>query len=921
MENYNKILVDSLAEKSKDLYLAIDNADKWVDGHLKFEEKKSVAEKIKQARCDVRKIKESVDSKPVFALFGGSQVGKSYLVKNLLSIKGAPLMIQNESTAHDFLKEINPQGGGAEATGLVTRFTADQPEIPGYSVRLKLLSVKDIVIVFCDSFFSDIVRMESYPNREEFKANIDELENLCNGKGAAQGYLTEDDIWDIKNYFFQNFNKFSYYVGEIENSGYWNMLGKIAENLPVNLWQKAFSILWGRNETISQVFSMLVAELQKIGFEKIVHVPFEGVLREGKRLLDVRQLSGIIDDTDQLNVRKSDGTTVKLSVSKLSALTAEVTLSVPVAVTEEKEFFKNTDLLDFPGARGRLQLLFQNINEKSVVQMYLRGKISYLFNKYSSDYEINNLLFCLKDEQIEVNEIPLLLNDWITKNIGEDANARNNRIKNMATSPLFVVFTFFNRQLAYDSTNDEKEDVSYKWENRFNTFFKKQIVTTKFDWDVNWTSSDGDFKNFYLLRDFKYSGDTFSGFEKEETETGVAPLRQRHLENLKKSFVSFPFVKAHFNEPATVWQEVAVPNKDGSELILQSLAPAANNLTKIRNYAGRLDEYKTALKIVLKKQVFNDDIKERRDAAFQLGNDILGGLTMLFRDPVSFSLLQTKMMIKETDAYNFIHENLLKAAFGGANDEEFNRYAVFRSLYPTLSARHSKEENLEILRRKLSKNSIEGVLEWLNENKIDLDSALENRVRTSATRLVDGLIEQWKIKLGEANFTDLFNKGLKHDTHTKLITNLIITFDSLQLREQLIRIFEQKTRMVSLARDTEEYLAAYFTGNINDFVCTFGFNFMQDARKSELIAIGEQYDEGISKKLVEEQMPVSNADLKVIYDSPSQTQPLHENFMLYLVKMRLALLSNCGFKNYDINANDQLKKIIDSIEKLDFTLN
>ena len=77
-------------------------------------------------------------------------------------------------------------------------------------------------------------------------------------------------------------------------------------------------------------------------------------------------------------------------------------------------------MLDFPGARSRLELNIDTIQEDAVPDMYLRGKVAYLFNKYSADYEINNLLFCQNDKQLDVNEIPTLLNDWIANNIGKN---------------------------------------------------------------------------------------------------------------------------------------------------------------------------------------------------------------------------------------------------------------------------------------------------------------------------------------------------------------------------------------------------------------------------------------------------------------------------------------------------------------------
>ena len=54
---------------------------------------------------NINRIKKSISSKPVFALFGASQVGKSYLIKNLLSIDGKPLEIKIGNEYYDFLEK------------------------------------------------------------------------------------------------------------------------------------------------------------------------------------------------------------------------------------------------------------------------------------------------------------------------------------------------------------------------------------------------------------------------------------------------------------------------------------------------------------------------------------------------------------------------------------------------------------------------------------------------------------------------------------------------------------------------------------------------------------------------------------------------------------------------------------------------
>ena len=106
--------------------------------------------------------------------------------------------------------------------------------------------------------------------------------------------------------------------------------------------------------------------------------------------------------------------------------------------------------------------------------------------------------------------------------------------------------------MTYDSTNDEN-NLDYKWDNRFIKFFKEGIISTNYEWDVKWSNDKKLFNNFFMLRDYKYSGDIFKGFEKEGTENSIDENRQDYMNRLKDSFLNYPFVLSHFENPEKSW--------------------------------------------------------------------------------------------------------------------------------------------------------------------------------------------------------------------------------------------------------------------------------------------------------------------------------------------------------------------------------
>ena len=103
------------------------------------------------------KLAAAVDRPMCVGVFGPSQAGKSYLISALARRGTHPLIADFDGVAEglDFVRQINPEGG-AESTGLVTRFSMRHVPTPqGFPVAVRLLSQADIVKIIGNSYFSD----------------------------------------------------------------------------------------------------------------------------------------------------------------------------------------------------------------------------------------------------------------------------------------------------------------------------------------------------------------------------------------------------------------------------------------------------------------------------------------------------------------------------------------------------------------------------------------------------------------------------------------------------------------------------------------------------------------------------------------------------------------------------------------------
>jgi hypothetical protein len=925
MQNIDKAKVEDIRSNSDKLYSLFNDTDKWVADNLKFEEGETLSIRIKDGRRVVRKIRRSLDSKPVFALFGASQVGKSYLVKNLLSVDGQPLEIMLDGQPYDFLKQINPPGVGAESTGVVTRFSIDAVSINNdFPIRIKLLDVKDIVIIICDGFFSDLKKISEYPSADALHIFLESLEKKFLTRTEEQTVLTEDDVLDIKDYFTRHFFKSQHILDSIDSSKFWLRLCKMISKIPESSWSEAFSILWANQPSLTALFVQMVEGLSKMQFPQVVYAPKETVLRGHGEILDVQRLKELTTSKATSKVMIQSGVIVDVHLCTLSAVSSELTLTISKEAGAQKQFLKNTDLLDFPGARSRLELSIDSITEESVPDMFLRGKVAYLFNKYSGDYEINNLLFCLNDKQLDVNEIPSILYEWISNNIGNTPDEREKTTNKLPVSPLFIVFTFFNNQLKFDTTNDDKENIDYKWKNRFERFFEQEVVTSSYNWHLNWTSKSPVFKNFYLLRDYKYSGDTFYGFEEVGVEKSIREERLQFADKLKESFVNFPFVQRSFDNPIEVWNESALPNSDGSQRIIQNLEPAANNYVKMHNYTVQLSNQRNAAVSRLRKYYHSDNLHEKRRNSLKRSTELQIELNKVFgKNPMLFSLFMNKILLSESDVYNYFHENLSTSR----SVETFDEYSLFKSQYPMLKAENSREKNILLLKEQLFYESDVEVERFLEDNGINLDKLFGVKVKTSATSLVFGLFEKWKNNIQYEQFRELISAGLTRYMFDFLVETIVTTIEHLNLQEFLVVNVEKKTQRLDMGREAEEYLASLCANYINDFVINVGFNYMSAERLEELKQIASIYNIDLQTVVEEVAIPDKsrlkdffNADKTSDSSGSADYTYMIGSYNKFLLKLKLAILSNCGFVNYDVEANDQLSKLLEQMDILNFNL-
>ncbi|KAA9349856.1 virulence factor SrfC family protein [Larkinella humicola] len=607
----------TLSQESLQLQESIRRGTEWLSLYEEPEKRLSTLDELGKLRRRAKRLEQAAKMRPALALFGISQVGKSYLVSNLARIPGHNLL-QIESagipaetvrqiTGHDgpisFIDDINPVGGGTEATGVVTRFTTyHQNNEGGYLLRL--LNQSDIVKTMAIGYQYNIINSK-YPEKLTFE-QLDQLQNRLERQRQAtiQPGMTEDDILDLRDYLSKYFQGMDL-IGTLRRYNYWEKVAAIAPYVrPGDRWA-IFAPLWHEDEFMTNLFNKLSQGLIELGFESEVWVGLEAVAPQKQTIVDVMRLYEMDQTDSQLNtvtVVTRDKKRIPLTRSILTGLTSELVLPLPKALENHpsRRFLQHADILDFPGARsmeGSPENVFQQETDVSKkMDPFLRGKVFYLFNAYNDSFGISSLLFCMHNMQSEVKgtlNINSMISQWIGMNVGRSAEEREKRervLNNLVPldaragvdriNPFFLVLTKINVEIdECDPTRTGRTDLyDHIWEKRLERFFDKEFDKVSTDkWTRSWNGPNDSFKNTFMIRDPRYCKVSY------QITDGVETYNERYtpaFADMEHSFVNNEHTNRHFHDPMTAWYEATQPGRNGIDYLLKYLLPACHPAIK-----------------------------------------------------------------------------------------------------------------------------------------------------------------------------------------------------------------------------------------------------------------------------------------------------------------------------------------------------
>ncbi len=803
-------------------------------------------EQLKEFRRRLLKIRKALVGNCSAAAYGESQVGKSYLMSSLLSSANHPFVIENNGREYSFIDELNPSGGNnakIESTGVITRFTIRKDNhTKDNFVKIINLSVVDVILLLADSYYNDIkINPDTIIPYDTINQKLDKLGSIWSSRRVQHSIIVEDDIKDINDYVKEVIGNSA---AAIYQSNFCKVIAPVIQYIPYDKWIDVFGLLWNQNEEINRLFTTLINAYKKLDFQQEVYVPFNAVLRSKGTLLKIEWLDtvcGVQTDTGSdiihTDVYDKDGHLLASNFSKgdLSALIAELTFELPETIANERKFLNKMDLLDFPGARSR-----EKYKEKEIAtvlpKMLRRGKVAYLFNKYSRSLQISSVLFCHHNDQKAEPTIGETINDWIEENIGLSPKERYELLKSTCgIAPLFFVATKFNIDLERTKTDKSQdyETLDKHW-NRFDTVFPEIIKPNR--WLEEWViSPNGDlmpFQNIYPLRDFYWSGKNglFDGYsdgviKSEETGIHIHADFPDYLDRLKDSFLRNKFVRQYFSNPEQTWNDVATLNNDGSKAIIKDLDTISSVLDNARKerYRKQLDLLKQELIKALEVFYEPEDTEAKNKKVRLIAGDIRRSLMQtIASNPAAFGRILDKLMVSPEALRNIAYDIIVCHT---DTPKDFSAINFIRAS-AGIDINQDRESNIERLLNFYILDNIDELRQYLKDQGFELEDVISKEILTLSTVgdvITKHIVDYWVNHLN-AKAQELTSILPHADEVVFMLVNL---FKKLNVRQS---ISDKITRYTEIFSEGEQpnAIGDFASLTLNNFVSTVGRHYMSD---------------------------------------------------------------------------------------------
>ncbi len=844
--------IKSLLETCNRVDNGVNRGIEWSSKFVPEDDKKALIKSLKKHKRDLDRLKRTLTMRPSVAIFGQSQVGKSYLVSNLAKLaENDALFIKSGENQLNYIDKINPPGGGKESTGLVSRFTINNTANGLPPFTLKLFNQSDMAKIIANGYLSDI-------NPYVYTIELEEVQKVIKTSKSQkhkeiQPGFSEDEVYELKEYLQNTFGS-NTIIRELTKSNYWDEVADIIPYLSFDLRGILLEIIWGKQQFFTDFFKITSEGLFKLDFLSDVYCGEDAFPHNTETILDVERLRELFNNSKKspVDIFGKNGKIATLDRSIISAITAEVSLPLAKEIADHpsRNFFKQADILDFPGARSRNKIPEQTFTEDIAdkkLEVFLRGKVAFLFDRYNYNYEISTLMFCMDNAIPNVTDIPLMIYNWIGKMHGYSPSERDDRERKLSEltndysieklNPFMVIQTKYNLDLEGNPLTDKigiPESHNWKWNARLNANFNAFMSQPLTDiWPEKWSNSDGSFKNMFLLRDPKWSNKIFSSKNGKEIE--IRDEYREKISDMRQAFLTFDFVKKHFRKPEEAWNESCTIGKDGLDYIVKYMSPTTHPIIRITRIEQLIEEIKQKAATDLEHYYESNDLDKLLKEAKQKSADMFLFFNQWFAKKNLFGELLDSILLKEEEAwsvyYNFTMSpviNMPETSSEKGNDQLTGIKSLFLTSGAEFDESKKLQDNLESLREFLGVD-MDYLIETMNDLNINFkdiveEKAIDSKAQIFAREVIEFWMEKLKIFKKDVLIT---NMGIPKKIIELLYEILIKTKDRVDLRNLISLRVEPHIK--NFAVEGNKDLVAHLTASVvNEYITSLGWKFSDE---------------------------------------------------------------------------------------------
>ena len=571
------------------------------------------------------------------AVYGPSQVGKSLFVGRVLAPSaehysplgrdeqcGEPAYYQHLS----FDTDLNPQSGSNEATALVTRFTTkDRIAVsgaPDFPVMVRALTRAQWLRVLARGFSVECASPDELWSQDLLEELFEQLSRRYPGERLDRQWRL--DLLDAYSYM-RSCDRRGFPATEAVVNG---LLARyplsedgyvaVAARLFWNNWASLTGLFLRINEFLSQIAApdrdpvilthwagvrfLLDSQRSKTHerrtsrcFTKVDWADFQLVTRDGWTVLDYRPgwHSG------------------KEPLETIQAAMLELVIPVlPHRLSEDwRKVVEQIDILDIPGIRAGRQGAEQgkrtsadSLDEQ--MEIVKRGKVAYLFDRYTDELQIQTLLLLARGGNLEVTaQMKSNVERWGKARYGD---AWPNRVHDELPA-LFIGLTGFDEEFR----NRTEWPGSMLYETRLT-----QLVDALGPMMNDFGGRSKHFTNVYPIR---YPGTWDANAEQRSKE---GPEKWEHA---GQAFLGSSQVRNYVATPELKWQAAIRDDDGGLSLISEGWREVTTAVKKQDQLEASIQEVYARLWQLAQGWVINPDANTERERRLAVAKRVLDWLT------------------------------------------------------------------------------------------------------------------------------------------------------------------------------------------------------------------------------------------------------------------------------------------------------